>query len=134
MDFTQGIAIAQLLSSAFLAILFIQSGLDKVFDWKGNLSWLKKHFAKTPLRGMVPAMLGTMTIFEVAAGFVSAAGVISLLVKGDPFISLLGAYLSALSILMLFGGQRIAKDYEGAATLVSYFILAIGTIILLSMA
>jgi len=29
-------AILQLGSAAFLAILFLQSALDKVFDWKGN--------------------------------------------------------------------------------------------------
>ena len=33
---------------------------------------------------------------------------------------------------MLFFGQRIAKDYAGAATLVSYFILCIGAIVLLA--
>jgi hypothetical protein len=32
--------------------------------------------------------------------------------------------------VLLFGGQRIAKDYAGAATLVPYFGLAAGTILL----
>ena len=40
--------------SAFLAILFLQSGIDKVVDRRGNLEWLKGHFAKSPLAGMVP--------------------------------------------------------------------------------
>jgi hypothetical protein len=31
--------------------------------------------------------------------------------------------LGALSILALFFGQRVAKDYPGAAVLVPYFIL-----------
>ena len=35
--------------SAFLAILFLQSGIDKVVDRRGNLEWLTGHFAKSPL-------------------------------------------------------------------------------------
>jgi hypothetical protein len=33
----------------FLAILFLQSGIDKVVDRRGNLEWLNGHFAKSPL-------------------------------------------------------------------------------------
>ena len=36
-----------LFAGLLVAILFIQSGLDKVFDWKGNLEWLTGHFSKT---------------------------------------------------------------------------------------
>ena len=43
--------------SAFLAILFLQSGIDKVVDRRGNLEWLKGHFAKSPLAGMVPLLV-----------------------------------------------------------------------------
>ena len=42
-----------------VAILFLQSGLDKVFDWKGNLDWLTGHFAKTFMGRMVPLLLAT---------------------------------------------------------------------------
>ena len=34
-----------------------------------------------------------------------------------------GLLVAALNFLALFFGQRIAKDYEGAAVLVNYFIL-----------
>ncbi len=34
----------EILILIFLIIVFLQSGIDKVFDWKGNLSWLKEHF------------------------------------------------------------------------------------------
>ena len=46
----------QVFAVSFLAILFLQSGLDKVFDWKGNLEWLKGHFAKSILAGMIPIL------------------------------------------------------------------------------
>ena len=51
-----------LFAALFTAILFIQSGLDKVLDWKGNLEWLTGHFSKSILAGMVPIMLATITL------------------------------------------------------------------------
>ena len=36
-----------LFAALLVAILFIQSGLEKVFDWKGNMEWLNGHFSKT---------------------------------------------------------------------------------------
>ena len=131
-SFLEATTSAQILTAAFLAILFLQSGIDKIVDWKGNLSWLKGHFKKSPLEGMVPVLLGTITFFEVLAGLVSAAGMIMILVSGEVQIALMGAQLCALSLVMLFFGQRTAKDYEGAAVLVPYFILAVGAIFLFS--
>lgn len=121
---------AKLISSLLLAILFLQSGLDKVFDWKGNLSWLNGHFSKTPFKKVVPMLLGTITLAELAAGLLSAFGVIALLTSGSGTWALYGAELAALSLLMLFFGQRIAKDYAGAATLVSYAVFTLLTILL----
>jgi hypothetical protein len=58
-----------LFGAIMLGILFIQSGLDKIFDWKGNLEWLNGHFSKTFLGSFVPALLATITVMEVATGF-----------------------------------------------------------------
>lgn len=123
---------AQILVALFLAVLFLQSGLDKVIDWKGNLGWLQGHFKDSPLKNMVSPMLLVITLFELAAGGVSLVGGVLLIVGKDAAIALIGAELSALSILMLFFGQRMAKDYEGAATLVGYFILSILGILILA--
>lgn len=112
-----------LFAALFVAVLFIQSGLDKVFDWKGNLEWLTGHFSKTFLAPMVPMMLGTITILEVATGFLSAAGIIYFLATGSLAVIFAAATIGAASITALFFGQRISKDYPGAAVLVPYFIL-----------
>ncbi len=114
-----------LLAALLVAILFIQSGLDKVFDWKGNLEWLTGHFSKTFLRGTVPPMLATITVMELATGFLSVAGIIYFLVKGSTVLIFYAAALGAASIVALFFGQRVAKDYAGAAVLIPYFILLI---------
>lgn len=121
-----------LLASAFVAVLFIQSGLDKVFDWKGNLEWLTGHFSKTFVAGMVPVMLATITVMEVATGFLAAAGVVYFLATGSPAVMFAAGALGAASITALFFGQRIAKDYAGAAVLVPYFILLLALMLLTS--
>lgn len=123
---------AQVLVTAMLAICFLQSGIDKVVDFKGNLAWLTGHFSKTPFRGQVAPMLAVVTVLECAAGALCAVGVVQLALGNGTKAALYGAELSALNIVMLFLGQRIAKDYAGAATLVSYFILCVGAIVLLA--
>jgi len=112
-----------LLSALLVSILFIQSGLDKVFDWKGNLGWLTGHFSKTFLSGMVPPMLGTITLMELATGILSGAGIVYFLITGSTALMFYGSVIGALSVIGLFFGQRVAKDYPGAAVLVPYFIL-----------
>ena len=125
------LSLMQIFAVSFLAILFLQSGLDKVFDWKVNLEWLKDHFANSILGGMVPVLLGIITLVEVAAGVFSAIGVINILIGNGDYIAFIGALLSAKALLMLFFGQRIAKDYTGAVSLVPYFILTLATLYIL---
>lgn len=123
----------QVLSSAFLAVLFLQSGIDKVVDRRGNLEWLKGHFSKSPMAGFVPAMVTAITIVELVAGVLSAVGCVLVLFRRDSTIAFYGAMGAAFAILALFFGQRMAKDYAGAATLVPYFLLTLGAIYLLAL-
>lgn len=112
-----------LLAALLVSILFIQSGLDKVFDWKGNLAWLTGHFSKTFLAPMVPVMLATITAMELTAGFLAAAGIIYSLTTGSASVMFYASVIGSASITALFFGQRVAKDYPGAAVLIPYFIL-----------
>jgi hypothetical protein len=112
-----------LFAALLVSVLFIQSGLDTVFDWEGNLGWLTGHFSKTFLSPMVPMMLGTITVMELLAGFTSAAGIVYFLLTGSMTIIFYASVIGAASITALFFGQRVAKDYPGAAVLVPYFIL-----------
>ena len=123
----------QVLASAFLAILFLQSGIDKIIDRRGNLEWLKGHFAKSPLAAFVPVMVIIVTLMEVGAGVLSAVGCVMIFIRRDSTFAFYGAVISAFSILALFFGQRMAKDYPGAATLVPYFLLALAAIYLLAL-
>ena len=122
----------QILGASLLAVLFLQSGLDKIFDWKGNLAWLTDHFSKSIFKNIVGFLLLIITILEVFAGIFSLLGVFAILFEQTMSYALIGAILSAFSLLALFTGQRIAKDYAGAGSLVNYFILSILMIYLLS--
>jgi hypothetical protein len=122
----------QIFGSAFLAILFLQSGIDKIIDHRGNLDWLKGHFSKSPLGGVVPILLTAITILEVAAGALSAIGCIMLIVSRETTVAFYGAVISAVVIIALFFGQRMAKEYAGAAVLVPYFLLSLAAIYLLA--
>lgn len=115
----------ELLGSLLIAILFIQSSLDKVFDWKGNLGWLTGHFSKTILAGTVPMTLGVLTVMELATGILAVAGIIYFLAAASTIVIFYASTLGALTLIALFFGQRVAKDYPGAAVLVPYFILTI---------
>src|SRR5206468_4583470 len=91
----------QILASGFLAILFLQSGIDKIVDRRGNLEWLKGHFAKSPVAGTVPALLTVITIFEVAAGVLSAVGCVFIILSRDSTVAFYGAAISAVAVLAL---------------------------------
>ena len=130
--FAEAIYLMRIFASAFLAILFLQSGIDKVVDRRGNLEWLTGHFAKSPLAGVVPALLTVITILEVAAGALSAIGCVAVILLHDASVAFYGAVISAVAVIALFFGQRMAKDYAGAAVLVPYFLLTLVAIYLLA--
>lgn len=116
---------AEVLLLLFLIITFLQSGLDKVVDWKGNLLWLTGHFSQTPFKSVVPALFFILTVTELGAGILCGIGLFQLLGGGGKDVAFWGAVVSCLALLMLLSGQRIAKDYEGARTIVVYFIPAL---------
>jgi hypothetical protein len=124
--------ILQVLVSAFLAVLFLQSGIDKVVDRRGNREYLNQHFARSPLAGTVGPMFVVITILEVSAGALSGVGCALLLLTHDSTVAYLGAVVAGVNIVALFFGQRISKDYAGAAALVPYFLLALAGIYLLA--
>lgn len=119
-----------LFAALFVAILFIQSGLDKVFDWKGNLEWLMGHFSKSILNGTVPLMLPVITLMEVMTGILAAVGIPYLILTGSTSVIFYSAILGCASLTALFFGQRVAKDYPGAAVLVPYFLLLLSLLYL----
>jgi uncharacterized membrane protein YphA (DoxX/SURF4 family) len=123
---------ASILLLVFLAITFIQSSYDKLFYWKDNLAFLKDHFAKTQLKNLVKLALLNILILELISGILCIVGGIELFVSNGRTFGLYGAVFSCITLLMLLFGQRLAKDYDGARTIVIYFIPAVMAVYWLS--
>ena len=115
----------ELLILGFLAITFLQSGIDKITDWKGNLSYINSVFEKTFLSKSVPLMLVIVVIGEIVGGLLTLAGIFEIYFYQTKTLGLLGAIICAKILLALLFGQRVAKDYAGAMTIAVYFIIAI---------
>ncbi|WP_339342528.1 DoxX family membrane protein [uncultured Polaribacter sp.] len=123
---------AEVLLLIFLIITFIQSGIDKLLDWNGNISFIKEHFKNSPLKNTVPLLLGIILIVEIIAGVLMSIGVYELYTSEAKEIALLGVELSAIALIFLLIGQRLAKDYAGAMSLGVYFIITVGGVFLLN--
>ena len=115
--------LCQIFIAIFLFIAFFQSGLDKVIDRKGNLDFLKAHFSDSPIIKIIPIMLLILTFLEIIGSLMLGYGVYYAFVNRSTLWIFYGFVVIAITIIILFAGQRIAKDYIGAADLVPYFIL-----------
>jgi len=123
--------VASILLLLFLSVTFIQSAYDKVFEWKGNVEWLKSHFEKTILKNNVPLALFIILALELIAGVFTLSGCVELIVNGGRFFGYYGAVFSCITLILLLLGQRLAKDYDGARTIAIYFMPAIFAVYLL---
>ena len=122
------IEIVQILSSIFFAIVFFQSGIDKVIDRKGNINFFENHFKNTLFHKIYAQALTALMLLELIAASLCAYGSIySIFYKNTDFI-FYGLLVTSFILLSLLLGQRIAKDYVGAADITIYFILCIITI------
>jgi len=114
---------ASLLILVFLAITFIQSAYDKIFDWKGNIEFFKIHFSKTSiLKNYVTQSMLFLVFLELCTGILTLVGCVQLLINGERTFGFYGAVLSSITLILMLFGQRLAKDYDGARTIAIYFI------------
>ncbi len=122
----------EILILLFLIVTFMQSGIDKISDWKGNIEFIKSHFKNSPLRSNVPLLLAIILTIEIAAGIFMIMGTYQIYSSGLKEIALIGVELSAVALIFLLIGQRLAKDYAGAMTLAVYFIITLFGVFLMS--
>lgn len=114
----------------YTSVLFLQSGLDKVTDRAGNVSYISSFFEKTLLRPMAPLLLTVVTLLELTAGICAAVGLVLMVAGQGESLARTGIILGAVNILCLFTGMRIARDYAGAASITAYFVfLMVGMLV-----
>ncbi|MEZ4838188.1 DoxX family protein [Flavobacterium sp.] len=116
---------ASFLILLLLTVTFLQSGYDKLFYWQDNLTWLKAHFSKTVLKNFIPQSLVFIVLLELITVVLAIAGMVQLLYNGNREFGFYAAVMSCITLLFLLFGQRLAKDYDGARTIVIYFIPAV---------
>ena len=109
---------------AFFSIVFIQSGVDKVFDYKGNLSFLNDLLRGFFSRPLINFALISVAILELTSGILCLIGIFDAIFNPSYFIGKLGLIIGSLALLVLLFGQRVSKNYDGAKTIAVYFILA----------
>jgi hypothetical protein len=111
---------------AFFAIVFLQSSLNKVFDSEGNLGFLREHFKDAPiLAGNASTLFWGLTVLELLAGVFCGLGLVTFSFVSGGFFARWGMRFSVLALLALLFGQRLAKDYAGAAVVAAYFAVAV---------
>jgi len=115
---------------AFFLIVFIQSGLDKVFDYKGNLSFLNDSLGSFFSKQLITLALISVTILELTSGLLCLLGIVDVIFNDSNFIGLIGMIIGSVALLILLFGQRVSKNYDGAKTIAIYFILAMIGIVL----
>jgi len=120
-------AVARLLVTAFFAVIFAQSSLDKLLDREGNLAYLGEHFKNAPLPPeAVGIMLSILTAIEATAAVLCGLGVLTGGFAHTGFsIAAWGVIMAGVALLCLMLGQRLAKDYAGAAVIAAYFAVAL---------
>tara|TARA_B100000073_G_C23487281_1_gene474099 strand:- start:128 stop:538 length:411 start_codon:yes stop_codon:yes gene_type:complete len=116
------------ISYFLLFVLFFQSSIDKIINWKDNYTWLQDYFSKTFLNRFTKFNLLVITILELTSALMCICcflGVILYIsfIHSYPGILVLTNILCSITLLFLFTGQRIAKDYLGAVRIIPYFIL-----------
>ena len=73
--FKDPLVLCQILIAIFTLIVFIQSGLDKIFDRRVNLEYFKAQFKNTIFKDIYPILLTVITLFELLGGAMLVYGV-----------------------------------------------------------
>ena len=123
--FKDPLVLCQILIAIVFIITFIQSGVDKVIDRHGNRLYFKDHFSNSILKNYTSIMLTFITLFELLCGFVLIYGVYFSFVERTTLWIFYGFVICTINLILLFLGQRIAKDYVGASDLVPYITLVV---------
>ena len=123
------IEIVQILVSIFFSIVFFQSSIDKINDRESNLKFFNQHLKKTFFQNYTLSLLNLLTLIELISAVLCFSGVFYKFFYFDSIYIYYGLLMTSIVFLFLLLGQRLAKDYAGAADIAIYFILCIVTIL-----
>jgi hypothetical protein len=116
---------AELLILLFILLTFAFSAVEKMLDVKGQVVWLKEHMKGTYLVPIIPLLLGVLIVLDIVVSILSILAVYYLLQFQEKTMGLYSCILAAMILLLLLFGQRMAKDFQGAFTIVGYFMVVL---------
>ena len=117
----------------FPAIIFLQSGLDKVFKHEENRTYIHAVFARTFLKPLSGMLFYLLMLIELITGFMAIAGIFLLAFQGDDVVGYYTFLLSVITLTSLLAGQRIARDYAGASGIMPYLMMAVFSLLIYSL-
>ena len=100
---------------SFFSIVFIQSGLDKVFNKKENLSFLYELLGKVFSKSLILVAFYSITLLELASGFLCLIGVLEIILYGSSALGYWGLIVGAFALLILLFGQRMSQNYDAVS-------------------
>ena len=118
----------------FLVAVLGQSGLDKVLDYAGNKAYFQGQFANSPLKPLVGILFPLVLLLEVGTAVLSLLALATLCLQGNHDLGIYACALGSLTFIALIFGQRMAKDYGGAAGIVPYLAVTLLGLFALSQA
>lgn len=113
--------IPKLFGLVFLLLTFGYSAFEKGVDFKGQTHWLKAHFSHQFSTRFVQIALTILIILDLLVSALSILGIVQLWCCNNWYFGMIASVWAGVTILCLLLGQRVAKDYQGAANLTVYF-------------
>ena len=108
------------------AIVWLQSGISKLIDFKGELAYFNQQFKSTwGIKYIVKESLLLITVLEVGSGLIQIAAIFSLWANQNLILSYWAGLASLFTLFTLITGQRMAKDYAGAQGIMVYISAAL---------
>ena len=116
----------------YFFILFFQSGVDKILNWSSELEWIKSHFRKSIFKSNIPLLLFTLTLLEIVTAILCLLSIFNFFIDFYDPLPFFALFFNSCTLICLFLGQRVAKDYQGAVSISVYFVINLIGLILLS--
>ena len=110
----------------FHSIVFTQSGLDKILNWRGNYAFTKETLSNKFSSPIVKLALFIILILEFIGGVFSIIGCFYVFLDNSCLLfSQIGISLCTLALLILLFGQRVSQNYVDAKSIAIYFIVSL---------
>ena len=114
-----------ILISVFFIITYLFSFFEKVVNWKPTVGYYKNHFKNTFVAHKISNWILLVLLAELIVIVFLIIGFFNFVINQSNYMLKYAFISSAITLLMLHIGQRIAKDYAGATTITVYFIVTI---------